>query len=92
MALRVARHADLLEGMAELVHRLEEHQAVVELAPVPRVAAHDEHLAEAVRLSPLQQVGQVRPVAEHVRREVRRHVVPLGRDRVRQVERRLDAV
>ncbi len=92
VALRIARHADLLERVAELVHRLQEHQPVVELAPVLRVASHDEDLAEAVHPSPLKQVGQVRPVAEHVRRDVGRHVVSHRRDRLGQVEGRFDPV
>ena len=50
VAVRVARHADRLEGVAELVHRPEQREPVVERARILGVAAHHERLAEPARL------------------------------------------
>ena len=79
----IARHADLGERMAELVHRPEQGEAVVELAPVLRVAAHDERAAEPGAAASLEQLAQMRTVADHVRRQVRHHDVPARGERPR---------
>ncbi len=92
MTLRVRRDADHHERMAELVHRAEEREAVVELPAVLRVASHDEGAPQARVAGALEQVLQVLAPPDHVRGEVRGHVVTERGDILRQIEGRLDPV
>ena len=71
VTLGIAGHADLGERVARFVDRPQQHQAVVELPVVLRVAAHDERPAEAGLAASIEQLAQMRAVADHVRRQVR---------------------
>ena len=56
--------------MSDLIHQPEQCEAVVDLAPVLRISTHDERVSDPGRRAPLEQLCEVRPVADHVRRQV----------------------
>ena len=90
MALRIRRAAEMAERVTQLVHRPQERQPVPEVAGIVGVATHDERTVTPPVTPPVEQVGEVRAVADHVRRQVRHGPEPGRLEVARGVDRRLD--
>ncbi len=92
MTFRIARHADGFERMPQLFDETQQREPVVDLASILRVTADDERATDPRRPATLEQCRQVRPVADHVCRQVRGRRMPECDQPFAQLDRRLDPV
>ena len=92
VALRVAGDADLVEAVAALAHRGEQVRRAVERPRLLGVAGGHEQLADARGMEAVEDLVQMRPVADEAGGEVRDDGVAGVGEALGERERRLQAL